>query len=204
MNIALRTTLRRAATAALLAGAALLTGCATSYVDTATREVPAAQFKKVEHPKPVALTFEFQTRGAQNGAATELLRAQVQEQVASSGLFSKVGAGGSDSGILSIQLNNVPLEGENALGKGFVTGLTFGVAGNVVTDVYECKVSYLAPGQATPVVSSARHAIHTSLGAASAPANAVKSASVEEAVRTMTRQVVSTALYNLSQQSSFN
>jgi hypothetical protein len=203
MTIAFARTLRRAALAAMVAGSALLTGCASFYVDTATREVPVAQFKKVANPKPVAFSFEFQSRGAPNPRATEYLRAQVQEQVAGSGLFSSVG-GGSDSARLNVELNNVPKDGDNAMGKGFVTGLTFGLAGNVVTDLYECKVTYLAPGQSTPLVATARHAIHTSLGATDGPANAVKSASIEDALRTMTRQVVANALNELSQQAAFN
>jgi hypothetical protein len=203
MTIAFARTLRRAALAAMVAGSALLTGCASFYVDTATRDVPVAQFKKVANPKPVALSFEFQSRGAPNPRATEYLRAQVQEQVAGSGLFSAVG-GGSDSARLNVELNNVPKDGDNAMGKGFVTGLTFGLAGNVVTDLYECKVTYLPPGQSTPLVATAHHAIHTSLGATDGPANAVKSASMEEAIRTMTRQVVANALNGLSQQAAFN
>lgn len=203
MNTSIGSALRRAATAALLAGSALLTGCASFYVDTATRDVPVAQFKKVANPQPVALTFDFQSRGAPNPRATEFLRAQVQEQVAASGLFSTV-SGSSGGARLNVELNNVPLNGENAAAKGFVTGLTFGLAGNVVTDVYECKLTYLAPGQTTPVVTNARHAIHTSLGATDAPANATKSANMEEAIRTMTRQVIANALNDLSQQAAFN
>lgn len=203
MTTAFARKLRRAATAMLVAGSALLTGCASFYVDTATRDVPVAQFRKVSNPKPVALAFEFQTRGAPNARATDFLRAQVQEQVAGSGLFSAVGAG-NDSARLSVQLNNVPLNGENAAAKGFVTGLTFGLAGNVVTDVYECKLTYLPPGQSTPLVATARHAIHTSLGAKDAPANATKSANMEDAIRTMTRQIVANALNDLSQQAAFN
>jgi hypothetical protein len=203
MTTAFSTTLRRAAIAAMMAGSALLTGCASFYVDTATRDIPVAQFKKVANPKPVALSFEFQSRGAPNARATEFLQAQVKEQVAGSGLFSTVG-GGSDSARMSIQLNNVPKDGEHAMAKGFVTGLTFGVAGNVITDLYECKVTYLPAGQSTPLVATARHAIHTSLGATGEPANATKSANIEEAIRTMTRQVVANALNDLSQQAAFN
>lgn len=203
MKIALAKTLRRAAVATMMAGSALLTGCASFYVDTATRDVPVAQFKKVANPKPVALSFEFQSRGAPNARATDFLRAQVQEQVAGSGLFSAIN-GGSDSARLNVELNNVPKEGDNAMAKGFVTGLTFGVAGNVVTDLYECKVTYLPPGQGAPLVTTARHAIHTSLGATGEPANAVKSANMEDAIRTMTRQVVANALKDLSQQATFN
>lgn len=120
-----------------------------------------------------------------------------------SGLFSGIVADGK-APMLNVTVNNLPADTASAAAKGFVTGLTFGLAGNVVTDYYECKVSYLAPGQATPVVTSARHAIHTAMGATGDPANATKSASVEDAVRTMTRQIVSNALNDLSQQAVLN
>ena len=194
--------LRSAATILLLAGSALLTGCASFYVDTATKEVANTQFKKVAEPRPVQLSFEFQSNGAPNAQATALLRGQVSDQVLASGLFSSVVADGK-SAMLNVAVNNLPAD-TAAAAKGFVTGLTFGLAGNVVTDYYECKITYLPAGQSTPVVTTARHAIHTKLGAAGDPANAVKSASVEDAVRTMTRQIVSNALNALSQQPVLN
>ncbi|MCC2957166.1 hypothetical protein LK542_16235 [Massilia sp. IC2-477] len=198
-----RALMRHAATALLLAGSALLTGCASFYVDTATKEVAAAQYKKVAQPRPVQLTFEFQSAGAPNARATELLRGQVTDQVMASGLFSGIVADGK-APLLNVTVNNLPADTGSAAAKGFVTGLTFGLAGNVVTDYYECKVTYLAPGQTTPVVTSARHAIHTAMGVTSDPPNATKSASVEDAVRSMTRQIVSNALNDLSQQSVLN
>jgi len=194
--------LRSAATILLLAGSALLTGCASFYVDTATKEVASTQFKKIAQPRPVQLSFEFQSNGAPNAQATALLRGQVSDQVLASGLFSSVVADGK-SAMLNVAVNNLPAD-TAAAAKGFVTGLTFGLAGNVVTDYYECKITYLPAGQSTPVVTTARHAIHTKLGAAGDPANAVKSASVEDAVRTMTRQIVSNALNALSQQPVLN
>lgn len=202
-NAPARTLFRHAATALLLAGSALLTGCASFYVDTATKEVAATQYKKVAQPRPVQLSFEFQSAGAPNARATELLRGQVTDQVVASGLFSGIVADGK-APMLNVTVNNLPADTGSAAAKGFVTGLTFGLAGNVVTDYYECKLSYLAPGQTTPVVTSARHAIHTAMGATGDPANATKSASVEDAVRTMTRQIVSNALNDLSQQAVLN
>lgn len=184
---------------ACILGAVALTGCASVYVDTATKEVSASQFKKPAEVKPVQLLFEFQTKGAFNSRATDHLKAQVTEQVKASGLFSDVQdkpvAGGA---LLSITLNNVPLT-DNAFGKGFVTGLTFGLAGSQVSDGYVCTMKYMADGQPTPIVETARHAIHTVVGNGSAPANAVKADNVEAAVRTMTRGIVSTGLLQLSQ-----
>ena len=182
---------------------ALLTGCANFYVDGTTREVPAAQFKKMAEPKPVQVLFEFQTKGVVNARATDHLKAQVIDQVKASGLFASVDdkpvANGS---MLSVTLNNVPLT-DDAFSKGFVTGLTFGLAGSKVSDGYVCTMTYTDPKQPAPLVKQARHAIHTTLGANGAPTNATKADNVEAAVRTMTHQIVSNTLNDLSQDVSF-
>ena len=182
---------------------ALLTGCANFYVDGTTREVPVAQFKRVAEPKPVQVLFEFQTKGVVNARATDHLKSQVIDQVKASGLFASVDdkpvANGS---VLSVTLNNVPLT-DDAFSKGFVTGLTFGLAGSKVSDGYVCTMTYTDPKQPNPLVKQARHAIHTTLGANSVPTNAAKADNVESAVRTMTRQVVSNTLNDLSQDVSF-
>jgi hypothetical protein len=197
------TLLKRFAVVAALAGTTLLTGCATAYVDTMTKEVAVSEYRKPAQIKPVTVSFEFQTNGAPNNAATEALKAQVTEQVANSGLFSD-GAGVPRAGKLQVVLNNVPIQGQNAAAAGFVTGLTFGAVGSTVTDGYVCTISYLPPDQAQPVTVSARHAIHTTMGASGAPANAEQSPSIEAAVRKMTRDVVSTALRDLSNSHNFN
>lgn len=192
------TLLRRATTALLLSGAALLTGCATHYVDTATREIPAAQYVKVAQPQPVRVNFAFQSDGAINPAATEMLRGQVTDQIAASGLFSSL-VTAPDAGILNITVNNLSEGRSEAAGKGFVTGLTFGLAGSTVVDYYVCRISYLPRGKSKPVAVTSRHAIRSTIGASSAPPNAIKAQNLDEAIRTMTRQIVSTALNNLSQ-----
>lgn len=195
--------LRRAARVFALMGAAALTGCATHYVDGSTKEVNAAQFRKPAQAKPVQLVFEFQTKGVANAQATEFLKAQVTEQVQGSGLFSQVDgkpvAGGA---LLSVTLNNVPLT-DDAFSKGFAAGLTFGLAGSQVSDGYVCTVRYLGNGQAEALTKTARHAIHTTVGASKTPDNAVKVDNIEAGVRMMTRQVVSTALNDLSQDAAF-
>jgi len=182
---------------------ALLTGCANFYVDGTTREVPVAQFKKVVEPKPVQVLFEFQTKGVVNARATDHLKAQVIDQVKTSGLFASVDDKPVSNGsVLSVTLNNVPLS-DDAFTKGFVTGLTFGLAGSKVSDGYVCTMTYTDPKQPAPLVKQARHAIHTTMGANSAPTNAAKADNVEVAVRTMTRQIVSNTLNDLSQDVSF-
>jgi hypothetical protein len=189
--------------ALLFAMFALASGCASVYVDTATKEIPVAQFKKPAALQEAQILFEFQTKGAKNDRATALLKERVVNQVKSSGLFSNVTESAVSSGaIISIVLNNVPLT-DAAFGKGFVTGLTFGLAGTQVSDGYVCSAKYLPPNGAASVSADARHALHTTIGAAAAPANGVKAESITEAVYTMTKQIVSNVLFNLSSDPAF-
>ncbi len=191
--------------AALVGGVALsvLTGCATHYVDGATKGVQASAFKRPAAPAPVQFLYEFETKGVANAQATDYTRKMVQDQVSSSGLFSSIEskpvAGGA---LLSVKLNNVPMQ-DDAFSKGFVTGLTFGLAGSQVSDGYICTVSYTAPGQQQPIVKTARHVIHTTIGAAKSPGDAKEVKDIGEAVTMMTNQVLSTALNDLSQDPSF-
>ena len=186
----------------LLAGSSLLTGCASIYVDTATKEVPVSELKKPASPQPVQLVFEFQNQGMPVPRATEFLQAAVKTQVAKSGLFSAVETQpAAGMPILNISLNNIPLTKGNA--SGFVTGLTFGAVGTAVTDGYVCTVSYLPAGSSKPIVKTARHAIHTTVGNAEPPAGAQKSANIGDAVLQMTHEVLSNALRDLSQDSGF-
>lgn len=183
----------------------MFSGCASVYVDTATKDIPVTDFKQPEKKKPVQLVFEFQTKGVPSAQATTYLQEQISKQVKNSGLFSNVEAA-SVAGVsmLNIKLNNIPLT-ENAAEQGFVTGLTFGVAGSAITDGYVCTMTYLpAEPQTKPLVKTAKHAIHTTLGNAKAPENAIKSASVDEAVRAMAQQIVSNALKDLSLDPQFN
>lgn len=184
---------------AALAMLFLTTGCASVYIDSTTREIPAQEFKKPANPAPVQMLFEFQTKGALNTRATELLKAQVFEQVKTSGLFSSVSESPVEGGaLLGITVNNVPVT-DDAFAKGMVTGLTFGLAGSQVTDGYIATLRFQPSAQADTIIVTARHALHTTVGATSAPTNARKAEGFESAVRTMIRELVSVGLNDLSQ-----
>ena len=180
-----------------------MTGCASFYLDTATREIPVEAYKKPAAPKPVQVVFEFQTKGVANATATKYLSAQVVKQIKGSGLFSEVkDTPVADGALLNVVLNNVPLT-DDAFSKGFVTGLTFGLAGSQVSDGYVCTIKYLPSPQDAAIDKTARHAIHTVMGAKEGPNNGTKVESLEVAVKTMTRQIVSTALDDLSRDPAF-
>ncbi|MBI3432422.1 MAG: hypothetical protein HY018_09460 [Hydrogenophilales bacterium] len=196
-------TLLNLARAIPMLGLLALTGCASFYVDTATKEIPADAYKKPASPHPVQVVFEFQTKGVANARATQYLAPLVMEQIKGSGLFSELKTTPVEGGaLLSVVLNNVPLT-DDAFSKGFVTGMTFGLAGSQVSDGYVCTMKYIARPQAPAISSTARHAIHTVMGAKDGPANGTKMDSLDMAVKTMTRQVVSTALDELSRDPEF-
>jgi hypothetical protein len=131
---------------------------------------------------------------------TDALKAQVTELVSTSGLFATVGPDPSLSGaILNITLDNVPITDQSdAAAKGFATGLTLGLVGSTVTDGYVCTIDYVPPGSAAKVTKTSRHAIHTTMGAKGAPENAIKARNLEDAVRTMTNQIILDGLKQLS------
>ncbi|MBV8603353.1 MAG: hypothetical protein JO224_01585 [Pelomonas sp.] len=173
------------------------------YVDDAVKEVPAANLRKTEPPHPVQVMFEFQTKGAPNAKATEVLKARVLAQIKDSSVFADVSeAPVADGALLSIQINNVSLTDDVAR-KGFGTGLTFGLVGTSVDDGYICTLTYHADAQAPALVSQARHVLHTTIGNTSAPLNGTPVASAREAAELLTRQVLSQALNDLTHKTDF-
>jgi hypothetical protein len=190
----------------LVASSSFLTGCMSMnmYVDTATKEIAVAEMKKVAAPKPVAISFEFQTNGKPNAAATDMLKEKVVAQVKESGLFSAVDATpGNGVNMLNIVINNVPIT-KDAASQGFATGLTFGLAGTTVTDGYVSTVRFLPAGKTEFIVTTAKHAIHTTIGNTSAPANAGQPLDGVAASTTMTRQILSNNLRDLAANPGFN
>ncbi len=170
--------------------------CAATYVDTGLHDLKPEERLKISDPKPVQLLFEFKTKGSANARATKQLTKQVTDLVKASGLFSEVSDGPVAGGaVLSITIDNVPQEG--AASAGFVTGLTFGLKGTVVTDYYVGDMTYLGAdgGKAT---SQVKHALHTVIGMKSEPPNGVKAKNILEAVQTMVRQVVDNGLNGLA------
>ena len=188
----------------LSAALACLGGCATFYVDGNSPEVPVAQYKKPVAPGDVQLIWEFQTKGVANARATAMLKARVRDQIVDSGLFASVSDAPVASGaLLAATVNNVPLS-DDAVSKGFLAGLTFGIAGQTVGDGYECTLRY-TPGRsgAAPLERNGKHVIYTSVGSGGPPPGAQKMTNVDEAVTTMLRQLISRTLNDLSQDPAF-
>ena len=179
---------------------------AGSYLDAGTPDLKPEERIKLKQPKPVQLLFQFQSNGDSNARATDIFKTYVAQAVQNSELFSVVTDGPADGGaVLSVTINNI-FDKKGSESKGFVTGLTFGLAGNVLIDNYLCTVDYL-PGtpDAAKITKTARHAIYTTVGfTASPPATAVKAKNLDDAVLTMTRQIVENALNSLAGDRAFN
>lgn len=180
----------------VLAGvlAASLSGCMTmnSYIDPALPNVRAEDLRASRAAQPVHVLFEFRTKGAPNARGTEFAKPIVLETVRSTALFSNVSeapvAGG---GTLTIVIDNVPIT-QDAAAKGFATGLTFGLAGNMVTDGYVCTATYTAPG-AAPKKKEVNHALHTTIGNAEGP-KGLTAMKPDEAYPVIIRQLTLNAL----------
>jgi hypothetical protein len=191
------------AVVALFAIGATQSGCATFYVDSALKDVPAADFAHPSSPQPVQVLYSFQTKGTANARATDYTRKRVMDTLTASGVFSSVTTDPVPSGaLLSITINNVPLT-DDAFAKGFVTGFTFGLVGSEVGDGYVCTLDYQSSLSAPKISKRVRHAIRATMGAHAAPHDVVKASSIDEALTIMTRQAVGNALKDLAGDPSF-
>jgi len=177
---------------------------AASYVDPALKDVPAEARVTKASPQPVQILFQFQTDGAPNERATKYLKTLVIDTVTASGLFSEVSETPVASGaVISVTINNVVKDLKDATAQGFVTGLTFGLKGSLVTDHYTCTVEYVGGPDAEKISRSVNHAIHTTLGIKTPPEGMVKSKNIAEAVTTMARQAVSNSLNQVAADPAF-
>lgn len=194
-------------TALALIGSLAFSGCATHYVSGDTPERPSSGYAKPAQPHPVQVAFEFRTRGVANDRATALLRETAIQQVRESGLFSRIDLEPSpEGGLLALSLDNVVDPEESPRMKGVVTGATFFLVKNFVTDNYICTARYVGPNGTSPLEYTVRHALHTSIGAVggSPPPGAVQATDARQAIETILKQALSQVLDSISRDPKFN
>lgn len=189
---------------ALLSCAVVLSGCLTmnSYVDPALPLVAKADIVAPTTPRPVQVAVEFRSKGSANAAATAEVQPRVVAVAAESGLFTSVTreAVGADAGLLTVVIDNVAVDGDNAEAKGFGTGLTFGAVGSMVTDGYVATMTYSRSGRTTSV--DVRHAIHTTIGNKAGPVGLTAVTPVE-GVHQVIDQIVWNGLDQLADRRAF-
>lgn len=162
----------------------LLTGCLSvkQYVDPTLPHVSYADLKPVVTKQPVQLFFEYQTKGTTNAKVTELVRPMLIDTMTKSALFSDVVVSpAAYERQLFITINNFPVT-KDASTKGFMTGLTFGLAGTMVTDGFMLTAIYKAPGNGE-VKHSYQHALHSTIGNASGPAGLTPVINADRGIR---------------------
>jgi hypothetical protein len=171
-----------------------LTGCLSikSYVDPTLPKVGYGDLLARSDRRPVALLVAFHRNGEPATLGASTATKTVQGVVEKSNLFSSLlDQPKDDVDQLKIVLDNVADTGD-AAGKGAVTGLTFGAKGSQVTDGYIMTATFRAPGK--PAVTKVyRHAIHSTIGNADAPAGLV----AEESTRAAFDKVVEGLVLNL-------
>jgi hypothetical protein len=148
-----------------------VTGCFSvkSYVDPTLPKVGDGDLLSRSERRPVALLVAFHRNGEPSSAGTSTATKSVRGVVEKSNLFSALVDQPKDGvNELKIVLDNVADTGD-AAGKGALTGLTFGAKGSHVTDGYIMTATFRAPGKQA-VTKVYRHAIHTTIGDADAPA----------------------------------
>jgi len=155
----------------LLALTTASAGCLStkSYVDPKFRDATYQSVRTPEAPVAAVITYEFQFNGKHgNKNQDALVRRKSTRVLAATKVFSEVEASaGAAAGQLQIRINNLGDIG-SAVGKGFATGLTFGLAGSEVVDGYEMTVIY-TPAGGSPTTRFYKHAIHSTIGAHAPP-----------------------------------
>ncbi len=195
--------LRASRAAAFACLCLLLTGCLSmkSYVDTALPVVSKGELVRPANPQPAQVLFEFRTKGNANAKATDQLRGRVLASIVESQMFGTLNAtpDGDSPAVLKVVIDNVPIT-DNAAAKGFGTGLTFGLAGSIVTDGYVCEATYQRAGKTTS--TTVKHALHTTIGNHSG-VKGVPAMQTQDALNQVIDQLVLNALKNLDAQSAF-
>jgi hypothetical protein len=179
-----------------------LTGCMTvkSYVDPTLPVLAQGQLPKIQKPQPATVLFEFRTKGNANARATNSIRPKVMAAVADSRMFGTLSeTAGANTGLLRVVIDD-QADTSNAAAKGFGTGLTLGLAGSLVTDVYVCTASYTVGGKT--IETTVQHALHSTIGNHGAP-QGMTAVKPQEAVDQIVHQLVWHALQQLDQEHAF-
>ena len=166
-----------------------------SYVDPKYQAVEFAQINSVEEKHPVNIEVEFQRNGELLPAAKEELRQNVEAYFDQSGvvLLSE-----QDEPLkIKVTCNNIA-DLDAAKKKGFGAGLSLGLAGTTVSDLYEVKIELV--NKDGVIKKSFEHAIHTTIGNKEAPFEGAQPLSLPEAFGGVIEDVVIQFIIDLQKQ----
>jgi hypothetical protein len=170
----------------------------TSYVDPDFPQSDLARLAPNREPKPVALLVEFKSKGATRATATQTVRSRIFEIMGTSKQFGAIEIDQPTTDRrLFITIDNVGDTGD-AKAKGFATGLTLGLVGNTVTDLYVMQTAFQVPGR-PPINGSYKHALHTTIGNASGPPG-LQGYTIADAFNRVLDQLIAKLITDLAQQ----
>jgi len=144
-----------------------LTGCIStkSFVDPTFGKVKYEDLQRKKNIPTWRLVAEFKRNGSRLPAVDSELMGHVERVIRASGVAVPTSEGSAPE--LKVIVDNVADIG-SAVGKGIGTGLTFGLAGSTVSDYYEMEI-VLTYGKYVYRKTGYKHAIHSTVGNASAP-----------------------------------
>lgn len=174
--------------AAVLATAVLLTGCIApkSYVDPNYVKVTAADIKPVANKYQSGVSVEFKSNGEAKPSVHDALQTKVITALRNTGVFEPSTTAGNFN--LTVVVNNVA-DTSAAASKGFMTGLTLGASGSMVTDYYEISISY-TDAAGVKKQKDYKHALHTTIGNQAAPFPNVQPTTVDGGFDQLLQQVI--------------
>ncbi len=155
-------------TLALLFVPLLLSGCVHAYIDPQYRSATFKDIQYTNQPPVVSVTAEFQMNGSHWPSQDKDLREHVVRFLKATKVFDPAENTNTPTvGKLAITLNDTGSLGA-AFGKGFVTGLTYGLVGSEVEDHYIMTARY-TPVWGAAFTNSYHYLIHSTVGIHSAP-----------------------------------
>jgi hypothetical protein len=137
-----------------------------SYVDPQYKTSAGDQIKPVAKKHLIKVEVEFQRNGKHLAKIDKILQADVEKALNISGVVSPDKNG---TATIKVTLNNVADLG-NAAAKGAGTGLTLGLAGSDVQDLYEVNID-MTQSNGNVVHKTYKHALRTIVGRKAPPAN---------------------------------
>ncbi|HTX49424.1 MAG TPA: hypothetical protein VME40_08545 [Caulobacteraceae bacterium] len=179
------------------------------YLDDELKEVAAQDRTAVANPQPVQVIFQITKNGAPvpSGKGYAILKDKVLDAVRASGVFSDVSDAPSAGGaVVTITLDSVstPEEERDAGRRGYLSGLTLGLAPGSATDHYVWTVEFVASPSAPKITETAKESLTVAVGLVQhPPPNTVKMPTYHDAIFAMIRDVVSNTLNDLAKDPGF-
>lgn len=179
----------------------LLSGCISprSYLDPSQPKISYGDLSRPAKPVPLRLTTEFQRNGEPNPRANATLLDNSSRILRASGLIDPDGQ--NSAGSIHITVNNIA-DVAAAAGKGFGTGLTFGLVGSTVSDNYELTMT-ITMKEKTITKNGIRNGIATAIGNTSTPPG-VETFTASVAFQKVLEQMILQALKQIQSDNSLS